>query len=89
MMEETLEKCISPNSILLQILQSWPSNQANVTGLLVQPWSVAFTSVKYLVKHLRGSYADNKAWEHYVFHRDYMDYLCDVYFSQTHKVITS
>ena len=34
MMEETLEKCIPPKSILLQILQGLAPNQANVTGLL-------------------------------------------------------
>ena len=33
-MEETLEKCIPPKSILLQILQGLAPNQANVTGLL-------------------------------------------------------
>ena len=35
MMEEALEKCIPPKSILLQILQGLTPNQANVTGLKI------------------------------------------------------
>ena len=36
MMEETLEKCIPPKLILLQILPGLAPNQANVTGLVVK-----------------------------------------------------
>ena len=35
MMKETLEKCIPLKQFLLQILQGWGVNQANVTGLHV------------------------------------------------------
>ena len=30
---EAFEECIQPNSILLQILKVWASNQANITKL--------------------------------------------------------
>ena len=58
-MEETLEKCIPPKSILLQILQGLAPNQANVTGL---EWINYF---KYMIQYngmLMDRNQDQKVW---------------------------
>ena len=41
-MEETLEKCIPPKSIVLQILQGLATHQANVTGTIYVLWTDMF-----------------------------------------------